>query len=86
MKFIGKYKIRGLLGRGGMGKVLKVEVPTISRILALKLLEPGELLTNLIGREQLQRLFIEEAVAMAGVRHKNIIDVFDFGEFQERPY
>lgn len=86
MKFIGKYKIRGLLGRGGMGKVLKVEVPIINRILALKLLAPGELLTNLIGREQLQRLFIEEAVAMAGVRHKNVIDVVDFGEFQERPY
>ena len=86
MKFIGKYKIRGLLGRGGMGKALKVEVPIINRILALKLLAPGELLTNLIGREQLQRLFIEEAVAMAGVRHKNVIDVVDFGEFQERPY
>jgi eukaryotic-like serine/threonine-protein kinase len=86
MKFIGKYKIRGLLGRGGMGKVLKVEVPIIKRILALKLLAPVELLANLIGREQLNRLFIEEAIAMAGVRHKNIIDVFDFGEFQGRPY
>ena len=86
MKFIDKYRIRGLLGRGGMGKVLKVEVPIIKRILALKLLAPGELLINLIGRERLHHLFVEEAVAMAGVRHTNIIDVFDFGEFQGRPY
>ena len=86
MKFIGKYRIRGHLGRGGMGKVLKVEVPIIKRILALKLLAPGELLLNLIGRERLHHLFVEEAVAMSGVRHTNIIDVFDFGEFQGRPY
>lgn len=69
-----------------MGKVLKVEVPIINRIIALKLLAPGELLVNLMGWERLHRLFTEEAIAMAGVRHTNVIDVFDFGEFQGRPY
>ena len=34
MKYIGKYKIRGLLGRGGMGKILKVEHPLIGKIFA----------------------------------------------------
>jgi eukaryotic-like serine/threonine-protein kinase len=86
MKFIEKYKIRGLLGRGGMGKVLKVEVPIIKRILALKLLAPREILVSLVGRERLHHLFTEEAAAMAGIRHRNIIDVFDFGEFQGCPY
>ena len=86
MKFIEKYKIQGLLGRGGMGKVLKVEVPVINRILALKLLAPAELLVSLMGRKRLYRLFTEEAIAMAGIRHTNVIDVFDFGEFQGRPY
>ena len=86
MKFIDKYRILGLLGRGGMGKVLKVEVPVIRRLLALKILAPGELLLKLIGREQLHRLFTEEAVAMAGIRHANIIDVLDFGMHHGLPY
>jgi serine/threonine protein kinase len=86
MKFISQYRICGLLGRGGMGKVLKVEVPVIRRILALKLLSPGELLTHLVGRRELERLFTEEAVAMAGIRHTHVIEVFDFGTFQGAPY
>lgn len=86
MKSIDKYRIRGLLGRGGMAKVLKVEVPVIHRILALKLLSPGELLVRLAGRAQLERLFTAEAVALAGIRHANIIDVFDYGTFRGCPY
>jgi serine/threonine protein kinase len=86
MKCIDKYRIRGLLGRGGMGKVLQVEVPVIRRLLALKILTPGDLLIKLIGREQLHRLFVEEAIAMAGIRHVNIIDVLDFGMHQGNPY
>ena len=86
MKYIDRYKICGFLGRGGMGKVLKVEVPIIRRILALKLLEPKELLLKLMGPDLLERLFIEEAVTLAGIRHPNIIDVVDFGTHQGRPY
>jgi len=86
MKCIDKYRIRGLLGRGGMGKVLQVEVPVIRRLLALKILAPSDLLLRLIGREQLHRLFTEEAIAMAGIRHVNIIDVLDFGMHQGNPY
>ena len=86
MNTIGKYKICGLLGRGGMGKVFKVEVPVIRRILALKLLAPAEPLRRLLGRPELERLFIEEAVTMAGIRHPHVIAVFDFGTFREHPY
>jgi serine/threonine protein kinase len=86
MKYIDHYRICGLLGRGGMGKVLKVEVPVIRRILALKLLAPGELLTHLMGRTSLERLFTEEACAMAAIRHPNVIAVFDYGSYQGSPY
>ena len=86
MKYIGHYRICGLLGRGGMGKVLKVEVPVIGRILALKLLVPGELLTHLMGRTSLERLFTEEARIMAAIRHPNVITVFDYGNYQGSPY
>jgi serine/threonine-protein kinase len=86
MKYIGHYRICGLLGRGGMGKVLKVEVPVIRRILALKLLAPGELLSQLMGRATLERLFTDEAKVMAGIRHPNIIAVFDYGHHQGSPF
>ena len=48
MKYIGKYTIRGLLGRGGMGKIFKVEHPLIGKIFALKLLDPDPLLVTLM--------------------------------------
>lgn len=86
MRSIGHYQIRGFLGRGGMGKVLMVEVPVIRRILALKLLRPREPLIALLGREGLERLFTREALALAGIRHVNVIDVFDFGTFRGSPY
>lgn len=86
MQSIGKYRIRGLLGRGGMGKILKVEVPVIRRILALKLFSPRETLAVVAGRPHLERLFTQEAVTLAGIRHVNITEVFDFGTFRGRPY
>jgi len=86
MRYIDHYRICGLLGRGGMGKVLKVEVPVINRILALKLLAPGELLADIMGRETLERLFTAEAKTMAGIRHPNVIAVFDYGRHRGSPY
>ena len=86
MKKIGRYIIRGLLGKGGMGKVYKVELPPIGKIAALKLLDPDELLVQLMGHEKLRDLFIKEAVTMAGLRHPNIIAINDFDEFQGNPF
>ena len=62
MKTIGKYKIRGLLGRGGMGKVYKVELPVIGKIAALKLLSPNPHLVHLMGENAIRNLFISEAI------------------------
>ena len=57
MKTIGRYIVRGLLGRGGMGKVYKVELPVIGRIAALKLLDPDPLVEQLMGKETIGSLF-----------------------------
>lgn len=80
MRTIDKYRVCGLLGRGGMGKVFKVELPVIGKIVALKLLDPAPLLLNLIGVEKIRTLFMTEAETMANLRHPHIIDVWDFGE------
>ncbi len=44
MGMIGRYEVRGLLGRGGMSLVYKVRLPVIEKIMALKLLHPRPLL------------------------------------------
>ena len=86
MNTIGKYKIRGLLGRGGMSKVYKVELPVIGKIAALKLLEPDPLLADLIGMQKIRDLFISEAMKLADLRHPNIVEIWNFDEVDGRPY
>jgi serine/threonine-protein kinase len=86
MKYIGKYAIRGLLGRGGMGKIFKVEHPQIGKIFALKLLDPDPLLVSLMGQEKILDMFKNEAITIAGLRHPNIIEIMDYDESGDKPY
>ncbi|MGE0083811.1 MAG: protein kinase [Desulfococcaceae bacterium] len=80
MKKIGRYTVRALLGQGGMGKVFKVEMPVTGRLAAMKLLKPNPLTVRLMGMESLRELFVSEAVIMAGLRHPNLLDIWDFDE------
>ena len=86
MNRIGKYKISGLLGRGGMSKVYKVQLPVVEKIVALKLLDPDPLLVDLIGIEKIRDLFISEAKKLADLRHPNIVDIWNFDEADGRPF
>lgn len=86
MKYIGKYQIRGLLGRGGMGKIFKVEHPLIGKIFALKLLDPDPLLVTLMGWDQILAMFRTEAKTIAGLRHPNIVEIMDYDESNGKPY
>ena len=86
MKYIGKYIIRGLLGRGGMGKIFKVEHPLIGKIFALKLLDPDPLLVSLMGRDKILDMFKAEAITIAGLRHSNIVEILDYDESDAKPY
>ena len=86
MKYIGKYAIRGLLGRGGMGKIFKVEHLQIGKIYALKLLDPDPLLVTLMGKDKIREMFKTEAVTIAGLRHPNIVEIMDYDESDDKPY
>ena len=80
MKRIGRYEVRGLLGRGGMGAVYKVSLPGIGKAFALKLLSPREELVRLMGMENIRERFLSEARTMAGLRHRNILGIIDFND------
>jgi serine/threonine-protein kinase len=74
---IGRYEIRGLLGRGGMGAVYKAAMPVTGRMVALKVLRPAEILEDLMGLDALTSLFLTETVTMAGISHPNVASVLD---------
>jgi eukaryotic-like serine/threonine-protein kinase len=75
---LGDFLIRRRLGQGGMGIVYAGEQPVIGKQVAIKVLRPE------IARdpEQVQRL-LAEARAVNAIRHRGIIDIFNFGELPD---
>ncbi len=75
---LGKYEIRGELGRGAMGVVYEGFDPNIERIVALKTIRAeqlvGENAPDVIAR------FRREAQAAGRLSHPNIVSIYDFGE------
>src|SRR5260370_41390636 len=70
-----------ILGRGGMGVVYKSRHLRLNRIVALKMLLTGAY----AGPRELER-FQREAEAVAGLRHANIVQVYDVADHDGRPY
>ena len=71
----GRYRIIGLLGRGGMGEVYRADDLTLSQPVALKFLP--ELLAK--DSERLSR-FIAEVRISRTISHPNVCRVYDIGE------
>lgn len=74
---IGKYKIVGKLGKGGMGEVYRGEDSRLGRSVAVKVLPPSAVGGS--NRRLVERFF-REARAAAQVVHENIVQVYDMGE------
>jgi len=75
---LGKYEIRGALGKGAMGVVYKAFDPNIERLVAIKtirkdLVEP-ELAAQYMAR------FKNEAKAAGRLHHPNIVGIYEYGE------
>ncbi|NQT88427.1 protein kinase, partial [bacterium] len=73
-KKIGGYKVLGIIGRGGMGTVLKARQVSMDRLVALKVLPP-----RLAKDEAFVRRFVREARAAATLRHPHIVQGHDAG-------
>src|SRR5262245_2396583 len=74
---VGKYAIDSVLGRGGMGEVYKAHDPALGRYVALKIMR-GPSMDDAVARER----FIREAQAAGGLRHPNIVTIYDLGEVE----
>jgi tetratricopeptide (TPR) repeat protein len=75
------YELQAVLGRGGIGVVYKAWDLRLNRPVALKMLLSGEY----AQLHQLER-FHREVEAIAGIRHPNIVQVFDIGNHNDVPY
>ena len=70
---IGRYRILGVVGAGGMGEVYRAEDPRLDRQVAIKILPP-----HLAGDEAALTRFKREAKAVAALSHPNILALHDF--------
>ncbi|MEO8597239.1 MAG: serine/threonine-protein kinase [Candidatus Solibacter sp.] len=77
----GRYRIIGLLGRGGMGEVYRATDLTLGQSVALKFL-PEEASRN---QRLLERFHGEVRVARL-VSHPNVCRVYDIGEIEGVPF
>jgi len=77
----GRYRIIGLLGRGGMGEVYRATDLTLGQSVALKFL-PEEASRN---QRLLERFHGEVRVARL-VSHPNVCRVYDIGEVEGMPF
>lgn len=71
---LGQYRLRQLLGSGGMGEVYLAEHQMMKRPCAIKVIRPEK-----AGDPQVLARFEREVQATAKLSHWNSIDIFDYG-------
>jgi TolB-like protein/Flp pilus assembly protein TadD/predicted Ser/Thr protein kinase len=78
---LGRYEIRSLLGKGGMGEVYLAQDTNLRRLVAIKLLPVA--FTQ--SKERLHR-FEREAFAASSLNHPNILTVHEIGAQDDRHF
>jgi tetratricopeptide (TPR) repeat protein len=77
---IGKFHILQAIGEGGMGRLLLGRDPDLGSLVAIKLLREG------FDNPELRERFTREARAARGLRHGNIVTIFEAGTHMGQPF
>jgi len=77
---LGQYEVQDFIGQGAMGLVYRAYHTELERTGAVKVMQAITPDADTVAR------FRHEAQAIAKLRHPNIVDVYDFGEYQGTPY
>jgi len=76
---VGRYRVEGIIGRGGMGIVFRAHDPELDRDVALKLLRLRAKDERRVDRAR--KRLLREAQALAQLSHPNVVAVHDVGQF-----
>lgn len=72
---LGRYEVRSLIGKGGMGEVYLAHDTQLRRQVALKVL-----LDKYIGNSDHLRRFQQEACAASALNHPNIVTIYEISQ------
>jgi eukaryotic-like serine/threonine-protein kinase len=78
-----RFKISGLIARGGMGKVYRAEQAPLGRKCAVKVLNPNY--SGDSDPEFHKRFFLEASIA-SKLTHPNTVTIFDYGKTDDEIY
>jgi hypothetical protein len=78
---LGHYEILGVVGRGGMGVVLKAFDEALQRVVAIKVMAPPLAVTA-----SARKRFTREAQAAAAVRDEHVVDIHAVDQVDGLPY
>jgi len=81
---VGRYRLRAVIGRGGMGVVWRARDELLNRDVAVKeVIWPPEI--QEAERETVRRRAVREAQMAARLHHQNVVGVYDIFEDDGRP-
>ncbi len=75
---VGEYLVEEKIGAGGFGTVFRGAHPLIGKIVAIKVLK-----RQYSADPEMVSRFVAEARAVNQIRHRNIIDIFAFGQLED---
>src|SRR5262245_434463 len=78
---LGRYRIAGHIGGGGMGEVYRAHDISLKRDVAVKVISDGAM-----PDAGMLRRFAREAEALSALNHPNIVTVFDVGDCESGPF
>ena len=81
IRYFGDYELLKVLGEGGMGIVYKARQLSLNRPVALKMIKSA----RFASADDVHR-FQNEAQAVAGLDHPNIVEIFEIGQFEDQHY
>ena len=78
---LGSYRVLSTVGRGGMAVVYRGYQPSLDRYVAIKVMS-----RLLAGNSRFLERFQREAAGVAQLRHQNVVQMYDFGVYEDISY